>query len=294
MIALDLPPRPAIIQAAEPWEIRLGNDLTRRGVSFSQRLAVVAEVRRLQSLSQRFLSKRILRPTLDDLARYAGDPRLAPTLGLIVGYSRSFFNPTLTFINSATTTNDSTTYNPGDFTAASDGVMIVIFGANGSNSRTVSSLSIGGTNGTLITGTTSVLKLAIGYRAVTAGAQTVTITLSATNGSNSSIGITVWLLTGYASATAHDSDAPASQTTVATVTATLDLPSGGIALFANVRNSTGATGWTSANDSNFETDVSSRHHAHAFIDPTATETNHAEAASWTGNQTARIVGASWA
>jgi hypothetical protein len=106
-------------------------------------------------------------------------------------------------------------------------------GTSGGN-RTISSISIGGTNGTIATDNTAVNGCAgIAYRAVTAGAQNVTITFS---GNVSRCTCAVWLITGVTD-TPADTDRGYVFASATSFGITLDFPSGGgIAVYVGTTN----------------------------------------------------------
>jgi hypothetical protein len=149
MIALDLPPKPAIIQPAQPWEIGLDADMARRGLPRNIRRAIIKELRRVEGAR-----KPLLRATADDLARFSGNAELKTVLGSLVVNPYRFGSaaPVLTYIgttplNSASAT--STFNNVGIGSAAPDRYVIAIPGAyNNQANITVNSLTFDGNAGT--------------------------------------------------------------------------------------------------------------------------------------------------
>ena len=146
--ALHLPPKPAILRMAEPWEVRAHADMERLRIPLGVRLAVVAELRRLQG-SQRS----IVRAAASDLERFGKLPS-----GMILG--GMILNPYV-FVNAAS----SVTYlgqSPGDSVGgtsedvtidlgtahAADKIVVVITQANWAGSNSVpSSVTIDGQTG---------------------------------------------------------------------------------------------------------------------------------------------------
>lgn len=150
---------------------------------------------------------------------------------------------TLTYIGANTSGTNATTYDFGNFTAASDGLMIVFAGGRSASAHTLSSISIGGSAGSLVGGGASAIQSgAIGYRVVSAGANNVTVTFSA---GILRAGVQVYLLTGYASATPYDSDV---QTGNSPLTATLDFPANGVAVYGALSNGAAGTTWSAASE----------------------------------------------
>lgn len=74
-------PQPAIIQRAEPWELELHRKLSLLGLPRHVRRAIVAEFKRLEGSS-----RSIVKPALDDLARYGKEPALAHILCPPIGW----------------------------------------------------------------------------------------------------------------------------------------------------------------------------------------------------------------
>ncbi len=148
---------------------------------------------------------------------------------------------TLQYISSAASTADQTTYDFGNFSAGSDGLMIVVTGGRAATDRTVSSVSIGGTNGTIhVTSNANGNALVIASRVVSAGSQDVSVTFSA--------GVlrawcSVYLLTGYSSTTPADTDAANNADTPPVGAApSISQPTGSRCTCAEVSNGTG-TAW---------------------------------------------------
>lgn len=203
---------------------------------------------------------------------------------------------TKSFIDGATIISDQTSYNFGNFTIPRDGLVVAVFTALGSSSRTVASISIGGTNGALVTGTSSVYKVAIGSREVAAGTHNVTCVLSGANGFSSNAAVAVYLLEGYASPTAYDSDTSADTTSTA-YTASLDTPGSGAAFFGAVRVGTAVDGTWSSADNDYEATLNggSGNRQHEFASRlTSTEAPSTETVTYSSSEAGRIAAASWA
>jgi hypothetical protein len=199
---------------------------------------------------------------------------------------------TLTYIGQATSTTDLTTYDFGNFNAPAAGLMIVAFEARGSGSRTVSSVSIGGTNGTIHNSNASAPeKWALASRAVSAGNNNVTVTLSGSNGSSSTLGVGVWLLENYASATPIGSDGNRATSGTGNSTA-FNYDAGSFGVYGVFHNNNNATSWSSAT-SRFDANVGGGRISFADKFSASAITPHTETASWTGNNPNIGVGGSW-
>lgn len=222
----------------------------------------------------------------------AGDPALAATFmpGL-----RHHPRPILTWIGMATSAADGTTYDFGDFTAPSAGLMIVGgWGRNtdGATNRTVSSISVGGTNATLhVNPSGGSNPIALGSRAVAAGDHNVTLTLSATM---LRAAVAVWLLTRYAAAEPVDVDGTNNNTTSTSISATLDLAKDGVAVFMHFHNND-AGSFSSATNATTPAEIEGG----SIIQPghlmgTGAVSGHTETVAWGATNRARsIAAASW-
>ncbi|MEX2277890.1 MAG: hypothetical protein WD674_08905 [Cucumibacter sp.] len=199
----------------------------------------------------------------------------------------------LTYIGSASSTTDSlTTYDFGDFTAPEAGLMIVA--ALGRGSSVVTSISIGGSNGTIHVNPDgpSNSSSAIASRVVGAGAQNVSVTFPGT--ATVRAGVFVWLLTGYLSATPNGTDSENEPVTdgITEAVMTLDILAGGIAVYANQHVNAGTVTWSSATE---RADFSIEASQMAAADK-ATQvllTAHVETADWTTDARRGSVAASW-
>lgn len=205
--------------------------------------------------------------------------------------------PVLTYITTGSSSADQTTYNAiASCSAATDGLMIVGVAGTASASRTVSSLSIGGTNGTIhVNPSGDAGPSAIVSRAVTAGAQSINVTFS---GGVSRAAVSCWLLTGYASATPDDTDGQNVNDANTSHSATLDLAANGIAVFVAVRNNStaGGSSWSSATERS-DVEIESNPTTFTSADKTTSSAiaGHTETVTWTTSGT-RVTGmsaASW-
>lgn len=214
-----------------------------------------------------------------------------PFLSAIAGGARRRDNIRLRHIGGNGSTADQTTYDLGNFTIPEPGLVIVgAAGRHQSTNRSVSSISIGGTNGTLHAASAAGLNhLGIASRVVSAGDHNVSVTFS---GGTERAACYVWLLTNYNSATPAGSDANQTSSNVTTRTATFDIPARGFALYFHInRNSSGTPSWSSA--TSVWNNVYEVVFDAAFKYTDTALTSHAETVTFASNQ-AGIVGASWA
>lgn len=264
---LWLPPAPAVIRPAEHALLRPG---AFRPMSPQERRATVAELVRAKRLTFAEAKRAMF------FVPVVAWPAAAPVV--------------LAYIGSASSTANATTYSLGSFTAATDGLMIVGVGGGNSSAIAVTSISIGGSNGTLHTAGTFQRCTAIASRAISAGS----IAVSATFGSTSvRAACFVWLLTGYKSATPTASVSNGSDTSVTSIGATLSsIKGGGAAVYVHHHNGTGGTTWSAATErDDFAVETTS---VMSGADKTTPGdlTSNTETASFTSN-TAGISGASW-
>lgn len=286
----DLPP-PAIIQRAEPWERELSSKLAQLGLPRHVRRAIVAEFRRLEGSPPR-----IHRPAFDDLARYGKDPALSSLLCPPIGWNVAAF--TVTFINTGTSTATTAAIDFGNFNAPTAGLMVVVCGCpsgSSNESLTVSSISIGGSNGTKVFSLSSAQQLSeIAYRQVSSGNNNVTVTRSSTTSSGSSTVVDVYLIINNQSDT-PTANADSGVASATSRTATFTVPALGYAFYALTKGNTAAVTWTAATARGSQTN-SSRSAFLSYYDRSSQgsdDTSHGEQASWTGSTNSRLIGAAW-
>jgi len=153
----------------------------------------------------------------------------------------------LTYIGSDASTSDASSYDHGNFSAASAGLMVVVQGGGrDALARTVSSISIGGSNGTLITPSSGDQVASIAYREVSAGNNNVTVVYNSTAERDA---VNVYLITGYTSATPSDSAASTTGSGSESSRAmAMTIPAGGVAVYGVVSANTGAISWDNATE----------------------------------------------
>lgn len=152
---LYLPPKPAIIQAAEPWEIHAHAEMARRGIDRRARRAVLAEIKRLARVGHGVVA----RAEAAALSHYVGHDISPFVLGgmLINPYSFGIPAASISYRTYAEDTADLTTYNGVPFqgldigtAAANRYVILAVSGRINSASQTVSGVTIGGNAATKI------------------------------------------------------------------------------------------------------------------------------------------------
>jgi hypothetical protein len=274
--------KPAIIRPSEPWERRLHAELAAKRIPIGTALAITAEVKRLQD------GAGLVRPhALADISKWskfnvAMLPGLAPWVSSVAA-------PVLTYIGSASSSGNNTTYNFGNFTAPTAGLMIVAAVGDSGSSRTVSSISIGGSNGTLHVNPSLETCPGIASRVVSAGVQSVSATFS---GGVSRAACFVWLLTGYSSATPTATASGGSNSSATSATVTLSsILARGVAIYVAAAPASISWGTATRRDNlNMESGVFA-----SGADKTAASnlTSDSEVASWSTSGNAGAAGASW-
>lgn len=143
--------------------------------------------------------------------------------------------PTLTYLgNDIVANNGATSWTSSSFTASESGLFIAAALVVNGSARSWTGLDIGGVSATTAVDVATVLggnqrtQARIGTRVVSSGSYTVTITFSS---NIRTMAVAAYLLTGYTSATAHDSDADGGGTTVTSRSVTLDIPANGVGIF---------------------------------------------------------------
>jgi hypothetical protein len=196
---------PAIIQAAEPWEIEAHRKLTQLGVPRNMRRAVVAELKRLQSIPSK-----LIRPSLQDLDRYAGT-KLALVPGIMgLPLVQASTAKVLTYRTAAKLTSSTSSPSFGSIdigASSSDRRVIVLYWgatAGGAGAVSVNSATIDGVSATITinnaagSGTTAAIIIAN----CPSGNTSATIAFSL-SGNNARHSIGVFHSTGLTSNTAN-------------------------------------------------------------------------------------------
>lgn len=280
-----VPPKPAIIRPAEQALLRPGFLPTTR----AERRRAVADLIRTGRLTK-------------EQAANALVVKLPPAMAMLMvnqlvgfgGAAEDNSGITLTFINSSNLSTDLTTYDHGDFNAATAGLMIVLsFGGN--NSTSISTVSIGGTNGTAtVASGSSSRSLGIHQRQVSSGNNNVTITYS---GAQQRSIIFVFLLVGNTSDTAVATQARNNVGAVTTVDLTANFSANSVGILGLEKSVTSAPTWSSATSvGNLSTgDGGSNETFSAATKATVSAiTPHVESPSWTGSTFCSTIIATWA
>jgi hypothetical protein len=228
----------------------------------------------------------------------AGRPR--SMIGLLacasfLALSSIFANPadalTGTWIEAKVSPADATTYDFGNVTVPDGGLVVVIAQGRATGSRTVSSVSIGGANGTIYESEDAVAgPIAIAGRVVEAGSRNITVTFSDTM-ARATIG--VWVLTDYASEMPSDTEAKYNNSTGSSETITLDFPTNGFAVYGAINNANTAFAWSNAAERDDLTVEGTATRA-SYADRIAGGNGVVETASWTGSAPHSMIGAVWA
>lgn len=197
---------------------------------------------------------------------------------------------TLTYIGSDQNLfNNNAVQDHGSFSIPRDGLMIVAGADRSAGATTVSSVSIGGTNGNIhVQNASSTRQAYVASRAVSAGSQNVTVTYSAANDHRSAV--FVWLLEGYNSAT--PTDTAVSESGSGSTSIGLDISAGGIAVYADYHFDNADTSWSSATERDELSDGGQRLIG-ADKSTVSALTPHNETASWSGSNVSVLAGASW-
>jgi len=193
-----------------------------------------------------------------------------------------------TTLLSTTSTVTTASLSLGNVTAAAGGVILVVATISSNASRSISSISIGGTNGTLEATTAGDHAAAFASRSVSSGTHDITVVRSSTLGSNPAMGVTVYLLERAGSAKQasilfNQADSITSRA------ATLAHAEGGFAVYAGTAASSGAITFSSAVNS-LSAIVGGVNHEHAIITPTVLSAAYAETLTLTSvrNATAAV------
>lgn len=197
----------------------------------------------------------------------------------------------LTFIGSASSSTNATSYDFGNFTALTNGLLIVLALTSGGSADIIASVSIGGVNGALrVNPSGGIDASCVATRAVSAGSHNVTVTraLSAARAS-----VHVWLLTGYSSEIPAATVGLNNGSSGTSAILSLNIPANGVAVFGVFHDNNNGTSWSSA-VSQGDLSVETRRHAGADKSTVNALLPHMETASWTTSARYAFVAASWA
>ena len=233
--ALHLPPKPAILRMAEPWEVRAHADMERLRIPLGVRLAVIAELRRLQGSN-----KSIVEASARDLERFA---KVSPFVlsGMIINpyvFGSTGTSYTLAASPIETVDGSTTTFSSQNFgTADASRLIVAAFGCGPTGaSPSITSVTIGGVTATLVeTIKATDIRAGIYVAAVPTGTSgTVTIVWSTTA---DSVGCNLYALYNCSATPTDHGNSIAS-----TGTFDLDVAANGIAVAYQVsRNNTDVT-----------------------------------------------------
>lgn len=207
----------------------------------------------------------------------------------------SFGPPTLDYITSSSSTSDLTTYTFSGVsigTATSD--RLVIVGAASTETgglRTVSSISIGGINGTLHEAPAGDWHpVGLASRAVSSGTTAdIVVTFS---GGVARCMIFVWTLKNYVSATPYDSDSIQGTSSISR-SVTFNIPAHGVAVYVASKGADTSFTWSSATE-NANLLVETYRAAGAYKTTTAPITSHVETVTYGVSSGGNgLAGASW-
>lgn len=191
-----------------------------------------------------------------------------------------------------------TTISFGDFTVpAGGGLLVALITCHADASRTMSSVSIGGSAATLHAthGASSTRKAAIASRVVAAGAHNVSAVLSGGNGNSARNFCGCWLLNDYISATPTFAQFFYNGAVSLSISRTHDAPSNAVALYQANEN-VGTPSWSSAiQDGNAATATYSIPSHWASLEFPWGEVGHVETAAYSSGPTHLLMNAAvWA
>lgn len=206
--------------------------------------------------------------------------------------------PSKTWLGASVNESTAASISFGNFTVpAGGGLLVALITCHADASRTMSSVSIGGSAATLHAthGASSTRKAAIASRVVAAGAHNVSAVLSGGNGNSARNFCGCWLLTGYLSATPTFAQFFYNGAGNLSISRTHDAPSNAVALY-QVNENGGTPSWSSAiQDGSIATPTYSTPSYWASREFPAGATGHVETATYPNNPTHLLMNAAvWA
>lgn len=202
------PPKPAIISAAEPWQIEVNQKLVELGVSRNVRRSVVRELTKLHGERQS-----VIRPAAEDIAKWAGIDKATFPFPVFCPVSTAAA-PAITssyvteahdtFVNSTSKTFSSVSV------GTADSLRYVLVGicatSSGNGSKTISSVTVAGNSATLLVQGTPVDEgssnyTVVGFAVIALATGTTANIVVTCSGSMYSYSIAVWKLINLQSTT---------------------------------------------------------------------------------------------
>jgi hypothetical protein len=195
-----------------------------------------------------------------------------------------------TFVGNASSSDNLTTYDFGDFAVGVEGLVIVRVVGKSNVGRTVASASIGGGSGSLHAPSSSLQVPTAIASGVGSGSVNVSVTFSDVMQGGL---VSVTVLRGYLSTTPRDTDTAIGATANGnSISATLDIPKGGVGFYSHGHFNAEATAWSAAAE---RADVSVESIRLSTADKSASGALPAnlETASWPTNAVRSMSAASW-
>lgn len=205
-----------------------------------------------------------------------------------------------TWIGASTNGSTAASISFGNFTVpAGGGLLVTLLIVIGDNSRTMSSVSIGGSAATLHAthGASNFFKAAIASRVVAEGSHDVTAVLSGINNNSPRNFCGCWLLNNYLSATPSFAQHLYNGYTTGTVASSPahDIPSRSVALYQAVEHPGPATWSHAAEDGNITASGAGGYSSWASRTVWLSETSHVETATYASALSHRMMNvAVWA
>ncbi|HEY6022050.1 MAG TPA: hypothetical protein VIY48_19935 [Candidatus Paceibacterota bacterium] len=205
--------------------------------------------------------------------------------------------PTATWIGSASSRTNATTFDWGNFVFGSDGLAIVLGFGRTTNNVTQSTLTIGGNAATKYYGeidgdvNTSV---AVWVLAITAGTLDITTTYSGATGATNYSCVGVWLLTNYLNAAPidgkyHDNGGASTSNPIS-----LSSPRKSITTYFNYHSNANGTSWDTATE---QADILATDRTLSYADYTnntgVDDVSFTQTPSWTTNASGLGFAAVW-
>lgn len=200
----------------------------------------------------------------------------------------------VSYLGLASSSSSATTYDFGTFTLNKPGILVVGVLGNGSTTRTISSVSMGGSAGTIYAqyDSTQWVPHGFAYRPLGGGAQNVSVTFS---GAMSQAFVAAWLVTGSRqTAPSAGGNGAWGGGGVTSRSVSFNIPANGVAMYIHFHANNNSVTWSSATE-RADTAVGTVSRASA-ADKTVTAaiSPHTETVTWSGSDGATVTGISWA
>lgn len=195
---------------------------------------------------------------------------------------------TQTFLGHLVDTSNASSYSLGNVSPSESGLLVICALARNATTAAFTGITVDGVGASVVVNSTTLQNPGmIAAMEVTAGTYAIGATLGATVNHCS---VSVYLITGYASATAYSAGATTNNSSVTSLSLSLNYPAGsGQGIYASSHGTTGASGWSNATPDHDTTIEGTKK---TSANRTASGSSVSETVTWTSSSGV-VLGAVW-